>query len=124
MAHDTQTIEDTRTIAAAYFDAWRDDDFDTYRSLLADDVEFIGPLAHIEGADEATEGIRGMSKIKTDIVVKKVFVDGDDALTWFDLHTKIADPVPTANWTHVENGKITKIQVAFDARELAPPDEK
>jgi hypothetical protein len=26
----------------------------------------------------------------------------------------------TANWTHVEDGKVTEIKVAFDARELAP----
>jgi len=35
--------EDPKSVATAYFDAWRDNDFDTFRSLLADDVEFIGP---------------------------------------------------------------------------------
>jgi hypothetical protein len=27
--------------------------------------------------------------------------------------------VPVANWMHVENGKITRIRVAFDARGIA-----
>jgi hypothetical protein len=108
-------------IAEAYFDAWKADDFDTFRSLLADDVEFIGPLAHLEDADACVAGIERMSKLKTDIVVRKRFVDGADVLTWFDLHTTAADPLPTANWSHVENGKITTIRVAFDARPLAPP---
>jgi hypothetical protein len=31
----------------------------------------------------------------------------------------VAPPCPTANWSHVENGKITAIQVTFDARDLA-----
>jgi hypothetical protein len=52
--------------------------------------------------------------------VQKRFVDGPDVLTWFDLHTSVAPPYPTANWSHVENGKITRIRVAFDPRPLAP----
>jgi hypothetical protein len=63
-----------------------------------------------------------MSQIMTDIVVRKRLADDTDAITWFDLHTSVAPPVPTANWSHVEDGKITHIRVAFDARPLAPPD--
>jgi hypothetical protein len=66
------------------------------------------------------EGIKRMSQVKFDIVVQKVFVEGPDVLTWFDLHTTVASPVPVANWLHLEDGKITSLQVAFDARELAP----
>jgi hypothetical protein len=32
----------------------------------------------------------------------------------------VASPVPVANWLHVEEGKITALRVAFDAREFAP----
>jgi hypothetical protein len=40
------------------------------------------------------------------------------------MHTSVAKPVPTGNWSHVEGGKITAIKVAFDARGLAPPDPR
>jgi hypothetical protein len=46
------------------------------------------------------------------------FVDGADVLTWFELHTKDADPIPVANWSHVEDGWITRIRVTFDPRPL------
>ena len=62
-----------------------------------------------------------MSEIMTDVVIHKMWVDGHDVLTWFDLHTVVARPSPTANWSHVENGRITDIKVTFDARPLAPP---
>jgi hypothetical protein len=114
MAHDAAKI------AATYFGAWKVSDFDTMRSLVDDDVTFSGPLAQLEGAENYMEGIRGMSQITSDIVIQKVFVDGPDVLTWYDLHTTVADPVPVANWVHVEKGKITFLKVAFDARELAP----
>jgi hypothetical protein len=62
-----------------------------------------------------------MAQIVENIVIHKMFVDGPDVLTWFDLHTSVAEPAPTANWSHVESGKITRIRVTFDARPLAPP---
>ncbi len=116
--------KDAGSVAASYFKAWQARDFETLRSLLADDVTFDGPLAHLESADACVDGLRGMSKILEKVDVKKTFVDGDDVITWFDLHTSVASPVPTANWSHVADGKITAIKVAFDARELAPPDSK
>jgi hypothetical protein len=113
---------DAGSVAATYFESWRARDFDALRSILADGVTFDGPLAHLDNADDCVKGLEGMSKILTDIVVHKTFVDGEDVLTWFDLHTSVADPVPTANWSHVHDGRITAIRVAFDARGLAPPD--
>ncbi len=112
--------DDAAKVATAYFDAWKVNDFDTMRSLVDDDVTFAGPLAQTEGVADYMEGIEGMSRIKSEIVVQKTFVDGPDVLTWYDLHTTVASPVPVASWLHVEDGKITSLRVAFDARELAP----
>jgi ketosteroid isomerase-like protein len=106
------------TVAATYFRAWKDRDFTTLRSILADDVSFVGPLASLHDADACVKGLEGMSQILDDIVVQHVFVDGPDVLTWFDLHTTVAPPAPTANWQHVEDGRITRIRVAFDPRAL------
>lgn len=113
--------DDPRALAVIYFQAWRDQDFDALRAILADDVTFRGPLGTADNADECIAGLRGMSTIMTDIVVRKRFVDGPDVLTWFDLHTSVAPPAPTANWSHIEDGKIASIQAVFDARPLAPP---
>jgi len=41
-----------------------------------------------------------------------------DVITWFDLHTTVAPPVPTANWSRVRADRIVAIQVAFDPRGL------
>ncbi|GLZ42367.1 hypothetical protein Acsp05_59910 [Actinokineospora sp. NBRC 105648] len=104
-----------------YFDAWRAKDFDRFRSILADEVTFAGPLGTAADAEECRAGIEGMSRIVTDIEVQRVFVDGTDVLTWFDLHTADAPPLPTANWSRVVDGKVTRIRVTFDPRPLFPP---
>ena len=114
-------LADTKTLATTYFRAWKEKDFDTLRSILGDDVTFRGPLGRADGAEECVAGLRGMSQMVTDIVIRKMFVDGPDVLTWYDLHTTKAEPTPTANWSHVEDGKITRIEALFDPRPLAPP---
>jgi len=113
--------DDSREVAERYFAAWKANDWEALRGLLADDVSFRGPLASVDGADECLAGLQGMAKIMTDIVVHRRWADGADAITWFDLHTSLAPPAPTANWSHVEDGRITAIQVTFDARPLASP---
>jgi hypothetical protein len=112
--------DDAAKVATTYFDAWKANDFDTMRSLVAQDVRFEGPLATLEGAEDYIKGIQGLSQVISEIVIQKIFVDDQDILTWYDMHTTVASPVAVANWLHVEEGKITVVRVAFDARELAP----
>ncbi len=112
--------DDAAKVAATYFDAWKVNDFDTMRSLLDEDVTFTGPLAHLEGVEDYMKGIEGLSRITSEIVIQKTFVDGPDVLTWYDLHTTVAPPVPVANLLHVEHGTITSLRVAFDPRGRAP----
>ena len=112
--------DEVANVATTYFDTWKTNDFDTMRSLVAEDVRFEGPLATLEGAEDYIKGIQGLSQVISDIVIQKIFVDGQDVLTWYDMHTTVASPVAVANWLHVEEGKITALRVAFDAREFAP----
>lgn len=114
--------EDAGALAATYFQAWKDKDFGALRSLLADDATFRGPLGTADDGDACVKGLQGMSQIMTDIVVHKRFVDGPDVVTLFDLHTTVAPPCLTANWSHAEGGKIKTIRVVFDPRPLVPPE--
>ncbi len=51
--------ENAGTLAATSFHAWKEKDFATLRSVLADDAPFRGPLGR---ADDAETCIRGWSK--------------------------------------------------------------
>ncbi|WP_394846142.1 nuclear transport factor 2 family protein [Pendulispora brunnea] len=105
-------------LVATYFESWRSRDFDTLRSILADDANFVGPLGTAETGDACRQGLEGLSKITTDIVIRKMVTDGNDVITWFELHTTQAPPMAVANWSHIENGKIKRIRVTFDPRPL------
>ncbi|GAY08026.1 nuclear transport factor 2 family protein [Pseudonocardia sp. N23] len=109
---------DPKVVAETYFAAWQERDFDTLRSILTDDATFRGPLGTADSGDECVAGLRGMSEIMTEVRVLKVFTNGPDVVTWFDLHTEDAPPAPTANWMHVEDGRIARIRVTFDPRAI------
>ncbi len=70
-ARKTRKDKDPRTVAAKYFESWKAHDFATFRSLLADDAMFTGPMGTAKNADECVEGIKGMSKMVTDIVIRR-----------------------------------------------------
>jgi hypothetical protein len=111
--------ETTRAAAITYFDAWRERDFDLLRTVLAPDVEFVGVLGTAYGADDCIAGLRGMAEsVMSDLVLHARVVEGPDAMTWFDLITATTPPIPTVNWSHVDDGLITRIRVTFDPRPL------
>jgi hypothetical protein len=112
-------MSDARSVVETYFNAWKQNDFSTMRSVLDDNLNFAGPIDQFNTADAYQQAIRGLSQMKTDIAVQKTFVDGPDVLTWYDLHTRIAPPAPVAEWSHVEQGKITRVRVVFDSRPFA-----
>lgn len=105
-------------IAESYFRTWRDRDFDTFSQLLAGDVHFIGAMGEVSGRDDCVNSIRQLRELLRDIRVIHRFVDGNDVLTWFEFDIDGIDPVPVANWSHIENGVIKEIRVTFDPRSM------
>jgi ketosteroid isomerase-like protein len=105
-------------IATAYFDAWKANDIERVRPLLADDVDFLGPLGTTQGLHDTLRGLGGMFAMTEHVEVVHRWVDGPDVLTWFQLRTRKTGPMAIVNWSHVENGRITRIRVTFDPRPM------
>ena len=79
-------------------------------------------MATLDNADEAVEGLMGLAAATTELTIRKRLADGDDVHHLVEISTSGRRPLPTANWSHVENGKITAIRVAFDPRLLCWAD--
>ena len=106
------------SVAAAYFEAWQDNDIERVRPLLHQDVDFAGALGTTHGIEDTLAGLKGMFAMTRQVEVVKRWVDGPDVLTWFELHTATAGPLAIVNWSHVQAGRITRIRVTFDPRPL------
>lgn len=101
-----------------YFEAWQAKDPEILRPALADDIVFYGPLATVEGADAWITALGGLFNATTGLTIVKRWIDGDDTITWFDLSIGASGPMPTVNWTHVEDGLIRQVRVTFDPRPM------
>jgi hypothetical protein len=121
-AANTQTTSDTREIVDRYYAAWAGKDLPTVRSLLHDDLSFHGPIDTFDNADDYLASVQQLFAIVQGVQPRKVFVDGQDACTIYDLITATpAGTAPVAEWITVKGDKIAAIRVFFDARPFSPP---
>lgn len=113
------TDDRTRAAAETYFASWQAEDFDSLAALLTEDVDFVGAMGTVQGRDDCVGGLRGVRGMVDDIHVVHRWIDGDDAITWFELRRDGKDPIPTVNWSHVtSDGQVDRIRVTFDPRPL------
>ncbi len=115
----TTSAEHTALAAETYFTAWRARDFERLSALFTDDVDFVGALGAVQGPQDCVAGLRGVRDLIDDIHVVRRWIDGGDAITWFELRRHGHDPIQTVNWSHVDGeGLIDRIRVTFDPRPL------
>jgi len=103
-----------REVVLQFIQALNDEDFDTARDQLHDDMTFTGVLGTREGADAYIEDMKKM-RLKYD--VKKSFADITDVSVFYDI-TMSGITVFCSGWYRVENGKISWFKVVFDPRPL------
>jgi ketosteroid isomerase-like protein len=110
---------DAGAVASTCLKAWTTGDLATTRSVLADDVTFVGLLGETDGIDAYMRGIEGLAKIVERADQQQLIVDGDDVCIIYDLVTSTPPAtLPTEGWYHVVEGKITSVRAYFDPRPL------
>lgn len=116
----TPTPAMTRQVAAAYFASWAAADEAAFRVLLADDVTWQGPTWRAANAEECMAAFRVAVGHVSRIDVKRVWVDGEEALTWLDVYAAEGPPRPIANWMTVRDGLVVSVRASGD---LVKPSE-
>lgn len=117
---------DPLSVVEAFFAARDAFDFERARALLADGgFSFRSPIAAFDSADQFIQYSAHASGIVQSIEVRKVFVDGPDVCHFLTYRIQISEKLSVAGvqWTHVEHGRIQRIESLFDAsvyRDLFP----
>jgi hypothetical protein len=127
-ATDTAAVSDVDLAhtASTCLASWTSGHFELTRSLLADDVTFVGPLATTHGADAYVEGVRGMARMVRGLTLQQLLVEGDNVCIRYELDVEQVGPIPTVGWYHFRNGRIDSVQAYFDPRpvtELRSPTD-
>lgn len=83
---------ETFEVATKCLEAWSSGDFATARTLLRDDVTFVGPLGSGGGVESYMNSLVDLSRHVASAEPIKVVVDGDDACIIYDLVTDAGGP--------------------------------
>ena len=112
---------DAKQVLTRFYEAIRRRDLAAARSCLADDVTFIGLFETYPSADAYMKTFEQLLGIVTDLEVKLLIGEGDDAVIFFELETTAPAAARTlvAEWHETRNGRIVRARSAFDGRPFA-----
>jgi ketosteroid isomerase-like protein len=110
-----------KQVLTRFYEAIRRQDFPAARACLADDMTFIGLFETYPSADAYLATFEQLLGIVTDLEVKLLIGEGDDAVIFFELETTAPAPARTlvAEWHETRNGRIVRARSAFDGRPFA-----
>ena len=110
-----RAASDPKAVALAYFDAFSRKRFERLADLLHPDVEFKGPGGSLHNSRDFIATLRKVAPVLLRTDLKRVFVEGDEALVRYDFVTDTpVGPVPTVEMLKIEKGRVRSIWLLFD----------
>ncbi len=108
-------------ILKKFYDAVIKKDIAAARSYLSEDLVFVGLFETYPNAEAYLKALTGLLSITVRLDVKKIIAEGSDAAVFFELETSAPAEATTlvAEWHQISNGKISRVQSAFDGRPFA-----
>ncbi len=108
-------------VVREFYSAVRKKDLVKARSYLSDQLVFVGLFETYDGPDSYLKALAGLLGITTRLDVKTIIGEGDQAAVFFELETVAPAAATTlvAEWHQLANGKIRRVQSAFDGRPFA-----
>ena len=105
---------------ALYYDAWQNRHGDFSDVPLADDFEFIGPVASFDSAAGYRAMAREAGQAVTTFAVRRQFVDGDTVCSIDDWEMALPGlgRMTAAELLEVVDGEIVRGELIYDAEAL------
>jgi limonene-1,2-epoxide hydrolase len=107
-------------VVSAYLDAFEDRDFERARQYLSDSTfHYRSPVTQVNNADAFTSIISRIGPILERIERRKIFTKGDEVCVIMHIITSMEGmkDMPLVQLAKVADGKITDMEVFFDASE-------
>ena len=93
------------------------------RHLVADNIEFVGPLMQMRGASEYLALNERLLPAHLETRILRQFEDGDQVCSIYELVLRTPKggtlTLPMADWIKVSNGRVVEQRTYFDPREFA-----
>ena len=109
---------DPKTFVEDYLQCLKDRDYDVARGYLADSGFFYrSPIGTLDNANALVNESFMSSGVVHGFRIRKAFVDGPDVCHMLVFQVQVSDKVDVdvVHWATVEDGRIARIEVVFDA---------
>lgn len=107
-------VKGAKEVVTSFIDALNNEDFDTAKTFLHDDMVFDGVMGSRHGAELY---IADMAKMKFKYSIKKAFADEGDVCLLCDIDMQ-GPVIFSCGWYKVVGDKIKSFRVVFDPRPL------
>jgi hypothetical protein len=101
-----------KTTVLAFLKALNEENFDSARKLVNDNMKFKGVLG---SRDDADSYFNDMKKMKLKYEVLKVFSDAQEVCVFYNINMS-GKEILTCGWYQLLHDKISNIVVIFDPR--------
>ena len=110
----------TLELVARYYDAWQNRRGDLSEVPLAEDFNFIGPVASFTSADGYRAMARDAGQAITSFRVRRQFIDGNTVCSIIDWEMSMPGlgKLTSAELLEVADGKIVRGELIYDAEGL------
>jgi len=113
--------KDAGQILRKFYDAVQARDMPGARTLLDDNLVFVGLFETYPNADAYIATFTRLMSLVTRLDIKTIIAEGDQAAVFMEMETTapVAATTFVAEWHQVRNGKVIRAQSAFDGRPFA-----
>lgn len=108
------STDDAKEVVLGLGKALNDENFQTARGFVSDDMKYIGPFGVRDGAEAY---LLEMQRLRLKFDIQKVFVDDGDVCAFYNI--AVSGVILFAcGWFHVKAGKVSSLRATFDPRPL------
>ena len=109
-----ESANKSTTVVKTFLDAINNLDFEKARECVSPNLQFMGVMGKVDGADAYFEQMKKM-QLKYDI--RKIFSSEADVAVFYDIKMG-EEKILAAGWYGFKNDLIRTIQVVFDPRKV------
>lgn len=111
------TLDSNLDVALRYYDAMLNQRFDEMAEYLHENVEFIGPLANMNGKNEVVEAAKGFSGLIAKINIRSKCTSENQVMLAYDfIFHQPTEKLRAAVLMDFKDNVITRLELFFDSK--------
>ncbi len=115
-----QIMEDTKTIAIAYYTALGKKNMEEVQKYLHADIRFTDPQETVIGKEAVLKAAQGFTEIFKRLTIQSKFGSDDQALIVYEVEIPgLSKNLQAASLLSFQAGLISKIELFYDSKSLS-----